>query len=110
MSTSQNQPTFQIREFRRIPVDCPLYFSHDGQYGAGTVWNLSCRGWRVDSEIPLARGTVLKLFVMLPDLPHGIVVEKAVVCWSRGQEVGLAIRRMDQQDATTLQHFIAESL
>jgi hypothetical protein len=103
-------PTFRIREYRRIPVQCPLYFSHDGQYGAGTVWNLSCGGWRVDTEIPLTRGTVLKLFVMLPEVPQGVIVERAIVTWSRGQEVGLAILRIHPQDATRLQHVIAKSL
>jgi hypothetical protein len=58
----------------------------------------------------LARGTVLKLFVMLPDLPHGIIVEQAIVTWSRGQEVGLAIRKIDRQDAARLQAFIAASM
>ncbi|HJR77666.1 MAG TPA: hypothetical protein VJ805_11850 [Nitrospiraceae bacterium] len=39
----------------------------------------------------LAYGAALKLFVMLPDVPHGIIVEQEMVCWSRGLEVGLAI-------------------
>ena len=87
-----------------------MYFSYDGQYGAGTVWNVSCWGWRMDSEIPLTRGKVLKLFVMLPDMPHGIIVEQAMVCWSRGREIGLTTLLIDRQDATRLQHFIAEWL
>jgi hypothetical protein len=47
---------------------------------------------------------------MLPDVPHGIIVEQAMVNWSRGQEAGLAILGMDRQDATRLQHVIADSL
>ena len=105
----QIQPTFQIREYRRVSVHCPLYFVHDGQYGAGTVWNLSCGGWRADSETPLARGTIVKLFVMLPETPHGIIVDQARVCWSRGQEAGLAIRSITRQDAARIQGFITAS-
>jgi hypothetical protein len=110
MSTPQIQPSFQIREFRRVPVHWPLYFIHEGRYGAGTAWNLSTGGWRIDSDVPLPTGAVLKLFVMLPDVPPGIIVEQVVLCWSRGQEVGVAIRVIARQDATRLQHFIAKSL
>jgi hypothetical protein len=48
-----------------------------------------------------------QLFVMLPEVSQGIIVKQALVCWSRGQEVGLAIRHIDHQDATQLQHFVA---
>lgn len=110
MSRQQIQPSFQIREYRRLPVHCPLYFSHDGQYGAGTVWNLSCGGWRVDSETPLTRGAIVKLFVMLPEMPQGIIVEQALVCWSRGQDVGLAIHSITRQDAARIQGFITANV
>jgi hypothetical protein len=61
----------------------------------------------MDSEVPLISGAILKLFVMLPEVSQGIIVKEAFVCWSRGQEVGLAIRHIEPQDATQLQHFVA---
>jgi hypothetical protein len=61
----------------------------------------------MDSDVPLAAGAVLKLFVMLPEVSQGIIVKQAMVRWSRGQEVGLVIRHIEPQDATQLQHFVA---
>jgi hypothetical protein len=64
-------------------------------------------GRAANSETPLAYGPILKLFAMLPEVQHGIVVKEAAVCWSRGQEVGLAIRGIDAQEAARLHDFIA---
>jgi hypothetical protein len=53
-----------------------------------------------------ACGTVLKVFVMLPEVHHGLVVDQATVCWSRGHEVGLTIRDINEQEVLRLQNFI----
>ena len=89
--------TFQVRPYRRFPVQCLVYFSTGTVTGTGTIWNLSLGGSWMDSDICLACGMVLKLFVMLPELQHGIVVDRATVCWCRGHEV---------QEAARLQNFI----
>ena len=84
-----------------------LYFSNNQVYGTGTVWNLSLGGWRVDSDMCVEDDTILTLFVMLPDGEQAIVIDQAVVCWSRGHEFGLAIRKITPQDAARLKDFIA---
>jgi hypothetical protein len=106
VTTTQGRPTFHLREYRRFPIQCIAYFTTDTGTGTGAIWNCSRGGVRLDSETPLAYGTVLKLFLMLPEVQHGIVVKEAVVCWSRGHEVGLAIRGIDPQEADRLQDFI----
>ena len=87
-------------------MQCVVYFTTEMATGTGTMWNCSRGGVRMDSETSLACGCVLKLFVMLPEVPHGIIVEQALVCWSRGREVGLEIQTIDPQDAARLQEFI----
>jgi hypothetical protein len=106
MSTARLQQRFHLREYRRFPIQCIAYFTTDTGTGTGAIWNCSRGGVRLDSETPLAYGTLLKLFLMLPEMSHGIVVKEALVCWSRGQEVGLAIRDIDPQEALRLQEFI----
>jgi hypothetical protein len=101
---------FHIREYRRFPVNCLLYFSSDQLYGTGTVWNLSLGGWRVDSEVKVPAGITLTLFVMLPDEKEALLVDQAVVCWSRGHEFGLVIGEMKDQDRVRLRDFITELL
>ena len=97
---------FHIRAFRRVSVHCLMYFSAGDVYGTGTVWNLSLGGWRGDSDRRLEPGMVLTLFVMLPDSDHTIVVDEAMVSWSRGHEFGLAIRHIQPQDAARLKRWI----
>jgi hypothetical protein len=105
-----HRPTFHVREFRRFPVNCSLYFSSDEVYGKGTVWNLSLGGWRVDSEVKVPPGTTLTLFVMLPDSQQAVLVDEAVVCWRRRHDFGLAIRKISPDDAARLRGFVAEQL
>jgi hypothetical protein len=83
-----------------------MYFATGDLYGTGTVWNVSLGGWRVDSEISLERGTLLKVYVMLPDFQHTVVVDQALVSWSRGHEFGLSILHIEPQDAARLKSFI----
>jgi hypothetical protein len=99
--------SFQVRTYRRVHIHGLLYFSNDQIYGTGTVWNLSLGGWRVDSDVCLKHDTMLTLFVMLPDSEQAIVIDQAVVCWSRGHEFGLAIRKIQCQDAARLKNFVA---
>jgi hypothetical protein len=99
---------FQVRTYRRFSVQCVLYFASGALHGAGTVWNLSAGGCRVDSDVPLPKGARLKLFVMLPDGAQPVVVEQAVVCWSRGREVGLSTRHLTVQHAARLQTFLSD--
>ena len=107
MSTPRLQQRFHLREYRRFPMPCLVHFSTETFTGTGTLWNLSRGGWRMDSEIPLPCGTVLRLLVMLPEMKHGLVVEQATVCWSRGgHEVGLATQTIDELEAARLQDFI----
>ncbi len=56
-TTYARTPTFHVREYRRFPAQCSMYFSSDQVYGTGTIWNLSLGGWRVDSDLAVKRGT-----------------------------------------------------
>jgi hypothetical protein len=102
--------TFHPRVYRRFLVQCLLYFSGNALYGTGSLWNISLDGCRVDSDVNVAAGITLTLFVMLPDEKEGLRVDQALVCSSRGHEFGLVIREMNDQDWVRLWHFIAELL
>ncbi len=101
---------FHIRANDRLATHCLVYFSTGAVCGTGTVWNLSLSGFRVDSDIALQQGTSVTIFAFLPDNQHAIVVNQAMVCWSRGHEFGLAIQNIQPRDATQLQRFIRASL
>ena len=70
---------FHLREYRRFPVHCAFYYSNDEVQGAGTVWNLSVSGWRVDGTREVKTGMVFTLLVMLPEYHKTIIIERAIV-------------------------------
>lgn len=38
---------FTLRPYRRFPVHCSVTYNAGSFHGQGTVWNLSCSGWRL---------------------------------------------------------------
>ena len=50
---------FLIRPSRRFPVCCPVTDQSGLFEGHGTVWNLSCTGWRLSGYVPM--GARLKM-------------------------------------------------
>ena len=79
---------FTIRPYRRFPVPCAVSYNAGPFQGQGTLWNLSCTGWRFSGDLPLRPGATLSLTVTLPN-EQRIVLPEAVVRWSRGQEFGI---------------------
>ena len=43
---------FSIRPFRRFPVQCAATYNAGLFHGQGTVWDLSCTGWRLSGYLP----------------------------------------------------------
>ena len=80
---------FSIRPFRRFSVHCFVTYNAGPFQGQGTVWNLSCAGWRLSGDLPMRPGETLSLTVTLPNEQH-ILIPQAVVRWSRGQEFASA--------------------
>jgi TPR repeat protein len=64
----------------RSKVTSVLYQGH------GTLWNLSCSGWRLSGDLPMRPGENLLVTVTLPN-EQGIEVLEAVVRWSLGAGV-----------------------
>ena len=79
---------FSIRPFRRFPVQCSVTYNTGSFQGQGTVWNLSCTGWRLSGDLPMRPGETLSLTVTLPN-QQSIFVAAAIVRWVRGPEYGV---------------------
>lgn len=96
---------FILRPFRRFPVQCAVTY-HAGPFqGRGTVWNLSCTGWRLSGDLPMRPGETLSLTVMLPN-EQRIEVLKAVVRWSRHQEFGVETVETSKHTEARLIHYV----
>jgi len=96
---------FSIRKFRRFPVQYAVTYSAGPFQGQGTVWNLSCMGWRLSGDLPMCLGETLSLTVTLPN-DQRIVVPEAVVRWSRGQEFAVENVLIEQHNHVRLQHYV----
>lgn len=72
------------------------------------VWNMSLNGWRADGTRIVTIGMVLSLFVILPQSNKTVIVERAIVRWSRGQEFGLETGIIHPIDSSRLRTFIID--
>jgi len=73
--------------------------------GQGTLWNLSCAGWRFSGNLPIRPGKILSLTVILPSQPS-IFMAAALVRWVRGQEYGVETLVVEKQTQSRLEHLI----
>jgi hypothetical protein len=97
--------SFLIRPSRRFPVYCPVTY-HCGLFeGHGTVWNLSCTGWRLSGDLPMRPGETLSLTVTLPN-EQRIEIPEAVVRWSRGQEFAVENVMVERHSRARLEHYV----
>ena len=58
---------FTLRPYRRFPVQCSVTYKAGPFQGQGTIWNLSCTGWRLSGDLPMRPGETLSLTVTLPN-------------------------------------------
>jgi hypothetical protein len=96
---------FTIRPYRRFPVQCSVTYNAGAFQGQGTIWNLSCTGWRLSGDLPMQPGERLSLTVTLPN-EQRIEVPEAVVRWSRGQDFAVENLVLDRHTCTRLQHYV----
>jgi hypothetical protein len=96
---------FSIRPYRRFPLQRPLTYNTGPFQGQGTVWNLSCTGWRLSGDLPMRPWESLSLTVTLPS-EQRIVVPETVVRWSRGQEFAVENLGLEAHTQARLQHYV----
>ena len=96
---------FSIRPYRRFPLQCSVTYNAGPFHGHGTIWNLSCTGWRLSGDLPMQPGETLSLTVTLPN-EQRIEVLEAVVRWSRGQEFAVENLAITPHTRARLQHYL----
>ncbi len=96
---------FSIRPFQRFPVQCSVTYNAGPFQGQGTVWNLSCSGWRLSDDLPMRPGESLSLTITLPN-EQRIEVPEVVVRWSRGQDFAVENVVIERHTHARLQHYV----
>jgi hypothetical protein len=88
-----------------VSVHCAVTYNARPFHGQGTIWNLSCTGWRLSGDLPMRRGESISLTVTLPNTQR-IEVPEAVVRWSRGQEFAVENVVIQSHTQARLQHYM----
>jgi hypothetical protein len=96
---------FSIRPYRRFPVQCVVTYNAGPFQGQGTIWNLSCTGWRLSGDLPMQPGESLSLTATLPN-EQRIEIPEAVVRWSRGSEFAVENVTIETHTRAQLQHYV----
>ena len=98
---------FTIRPYQRFPVQCSVTYYAGLFQGHGTVWNLSCTGWRLSGDLPMRADETLALTVTLSN-EQRIEVPEAVVRWSRGQEFAVETVVIEPHTHARLAHYVKQ--
>jgi hypothetical protein len=96
---------FTLQPYRRFPVQCAVTYNAEPFQGQGTIWNLSCTGWRLSGDLPIRPGEILSLTVTLQNEQHILILE-AVVRWSREQEFAVENILIEPHTHARLQHYV----
>ena len=96
---------FTLRPYRRFPVECFVTYSAGPFLGQGTVWNLSCAGWRLSGDLPMHPVETLSLTVTLLN-EQRIEIPEAVVRWSKGQEFAVENIAIEPHTQARLAHYV----
>ena len=96
---------FSISPHRRFPVQCSVTYNAGPFQGHGTIWNLSCTGWRLSGDQPMRPGGILSLAVTLPN-EQRVELPEAVVRWSKGQAFTVENPAMEPYTHARLRHYV----
>lgn len=96
-----------IRPYRRLHVQCSVTYNAGPFQGQGTVWNLSCSGWRLSGDLPMRPRETLSLTITLPN-EQRIEIPEAVVQWSRRSEFAAETRLCEPHTQARHQHDVKQ--
>lgn len=100
------------REYSRVPVRYPVWFrsTHsvtEGTGQPGVMTNLTIRGCRIKSEVPLPVGTRVSLEFQPSVFTLPITVDEAVVRSFSGDMVGLRFLRLHREEEGRIQRVMS---
>lgn len=111
--------TSMLNTFRRhprvripTPFACQLAWRDEQRWfgksvcGAGVVYDLSLRGMRVSTEVPIKPGDQVSLLIRLPRQVAPAEVAVATVRWTKDQTYGLAFQRLSSTSHGRLQRYL----
>ena len=97
------------RRNKRFPVRFRSSFTSLNLVGGeGTLVDLSIRGCRIESQTEVRPGTSLELRIVASDDDPPLMIQEAVVRWSRFQHFGLEFLSLAPEEWARLQHTVTQ--
>lgn len=93
------------REHERYVVEFPATFAGDCE-GPGIVYNLGMGGCKVVTDRPLIVGSMLALYLNVPNQTFAITVRMATVRWTMQYEFGVEFLGMEELERERLAQFL----
>lgn len=93
LSAATEEPQLERRAEARVSLLRPVQFLHGDRLSIGELQDISASGMRLRTTQRIAEGTVLKLYVSLPQSsrdPAAVCVLEGRVIWYRADMVGLS--------------------
>jgi hypothetical protein len=90
----------------RLPVQCVLYMPHEKRQGPGTIMNLSMDRCHMETRMEVCPGMIVALYLLLPNAPQDIAIERAMVTWARRGECGIQMQCLQPAEANQLQDYL----
>ena len=75
----------------RVVVHRPVEYRHAGGQGQGILMDLALQGCRIKGASRLPCGARLRLQIWLSDQAEPVMVERAIVRWATGDQVGVSL-------------------
>jgi hypothetical protein len=100
---------YAVRVGQRVSVRYPFLYHGEGFHGKGHLWDLSVSGWRSTGNHPVTQGMVMPVYIELPPEEGEstyLLVESAIVRWSKGRDAGWEIKTMDKASRARLIRFL----
>ena len=96
------------RKYSRIRADFRSTFSGEQIEGQGKLMDLSLWGCWIESDIPVAMGTTLKLRLHVPGGDSPIQIDTARVRWTNGRACGVEFIRLPAEDLARLRQLVQD--
>ena len=78
----------------RVVAHLKVEYRHAGREGQGMLIDLALQGCRIKGAAGLSGGARLTLRIWLPDQAEPVIVERAIVRWAMGDQVGVSFLEM----------------
>jgi hypothetical protein len=97
------------RKNKRFPVRFRSSFTSLNVVGGeGTLMDLSIRGCRIESRTEVRTGTSLELKIQAEEHEPPLMIQGAIVRWSRARQFGLEFITLAPEEWARLQHSVTQ--